>query len=138
MHRCAAKQKKPLCNPTLPHRTFCAQVRNFIRRVISKHEDEVQRLVDQVFADHKVNGEGHIERSHVLSFVSSNFKMEAVKVPGQNLERGEITAVTSRLKSRQSSNLSAQSEGTTVSDGTGGGEAQAGQKPPVEAAADAS
>lgn len=98
------------------------EVRNFIRRVISPPEEDVQRLVDMVFSEHGIQDNGHIEQSHVFAFVRKSFNILNVQVPGQSLERGEIKAAMSRLLEKSESSLSdkpAPEAGTEVSKSNG-------------------
>lgn len=61
-------------------------------------EQYATTVVDQLFGELDQDRSGSVSSHEVQLWLSRNFKLETVTVPGQNLERGEIVAVQARMK----------------------------------------
>ncbi len=54
-------------------------------------------MVSRLFAEADAGGTGRLSADDVVAWVGARFRVDAVVVPGQSLDRGEIDAVRARL-----------------------------------------
>eukprot|EP00658_Telonema_sp_P-2_P083332 TRINITY_DN899_c0_g1_i1.p1 TRINITY_DN899_c0_g1~~TRINITY_DN899_c0_g1_i1.p1 ORF type:complete len:165 (+),score=39.83 TRINITY_DN899_c0_g1_i1:454-948(+) len=63
-------------------------------------ESHSAEIVERLFNELDSDNSGSVDSCELQLWLSKNFRMETVNVPGQMLDRGEIVAVQTRIRER--------------------------------------